>query len=474
MKNSPRSFDRLRQDAKQLARQDSLSQSDALERVARANGYPNWKAAVKILDVARVVKRKTPTPAIQFAFDEDTELDPAVVAKVERHEDIPIDAKVQVAENAAYFGTRGVEFSIFEPTKTGLGKGILDATRPVRTHFEIENFHFFGEQAQGGEHKVYKKAFFVEPHALVPSRVSLYRPPTKKGDPRMWFSGLTDFANPADQIAILVLEDSLYLFNFSRTSAARAAPGTEFHKVISRYLATKGSVALELLLKLHEVAKKPIRAVQHGDTAVGMAVEAALGIPPNSGKTPDYRGIELKSGRGTKNRSTIFAQVGNWALSRLKSSAEILNSYGYPRGEDFKLYCTVSSLKYNSRGLRLFVDEANDLVIERDRDDNDVVVWTGELLRRRLAEKHAETFWIEASSVRRDGVEYFDLHTVTHTKFPLLSQLMPLIQSGVITLDHLIKRNSKDTVTEKGPLFKMNKRDLSLLFPTPRKHVLKS
>ena len=31
------------------------------------------------------------------------------------------------------------------------------------------------------------------------------------------------------------------------------------------------------------------------DTAVGRTLETALGIPINSAKEPDYRGIELKS-----------------------------------------------------------------------------------------------------------------------------------------------------------------------------------
>ncbi|AQS35244.1 hypothetical protein Sps_00019 [Shewanella psychrophila] len=41
-------------------------------------------------------------------------------------------------------------------------------------------------------------------------------------------------------------------------------------------------------------------------------------------------------------------------------------------------------------------------------------------------------------------------------------------------MDHLIKRTGgvKPKVAEKGPLFKINKRDLSLLFPEPVKYYL--
>lgn len=63
---------------------------------------------------------------------------------------------------------------------------------------------------------------------------------------------------------------------------------------------------------------------------------------------------------------------------------------------------------------------------------------------------------------------------VTHTKSPVVSQLMPLIQSGVITMDHLIKKSGKtNRVSEKGPLFKINKRELDLLFPEPVTYSLK-
>ncbi|WP_249268237.1 MvaI/BcnI family restriction endonuclease, partial [Vibrio harveyi] len=101
-----------------------------------------------------------------------------------------------------------------------------------------------------------------------------------------------------------------------------------------------------------------------------------------------------------------------------------------------------------------------------------VAVWPGNLLRNRLKEKHAETFWVEATSEVVDGVEYFQLKRVTHTRSPVASQLMPLIQDGVITMDHLIKRNTKGKSGEKGPLFKIKKRDLQLLFPEPVSYEL--
>jgi hypothetical protein len=47
-----------------------------------------------------------------------------------------------------------------------------------------------------------------------------------------------------------------------------------------------------------------------------------------------------------------------------------------------------------------------------------------------------------------------------------------LIDQGIITLDHLIKRNSKGRVVEKGPLFKIKPKGIELLFPPSERYSL--
>lgn len=141
---------------------------------------------------------------------------------------------------------------------------------------------------------------------------------------------------------------------------------------------------------------------------------------------------------------------------------------GIKGGEDFKLYCTIKAYKENSQGLSFIYNQSKDELQEWYNKTELVAVWPGKLLRKRLKEKHSETFWIEAKSEIVNGIEHFQLLSVTHTKSPIITQLMPLIHSGIITMDHLIKRSGKtNRVSEKGPLFKINKRDLDLLFPEP-------
>ncbi len=64
-----------------------------------------------------------------------------------------------------------------------------------------------------------------------------------------------------------------------------------------------------------------------------------------------------------------------------------------------------------------------------------------------------------------DGLEHFQFKKAEHTKKPIVSQFDILIEQGMITLDHLIKRNIDGKVSEKGPIFKIKPNALNLLFP---------
>jgi hypothetical protein len=208
---------------------------------------------------------------------------------------------------------------------------------------------------------------------------------------------------------------------------------------------------------------------------VGRTLETLLGIDINSSQLPDYKGIELKSFRANKgNRKNLFAQVPNWEISDFKSSAEILNSFGYWRGEDFKLYCTVSSIVTNSQGLTLKIDsESNQLIEFSDKKEiGDFVRWEIKKLHEKLLQKHRETFWVEAESIIQDGKEFFQYQAVEHTRKPIISQFDLLLEQGAITLDHLIKKNAKGKVLEKGPLFKIKPKALNLLFPPSKSYDL--
>lgn len=468
---------RLKQLVKELKKTKKIKTHQAYDLISQSFGFSSWQEFKPVIELYWKTQISSPQISLDFIDDEDVSLSDEELddIKNERKSELDKSVKRLVEQNKIQLAKLGVEYSVFEPTLTGFKKSILDATQPVRTHFELEKFHYYFSQGQGPENKVVKNAYLLTSKNTINSKASLYRPNTKKGDPRMWFRKLSEIAIAGDQVAIVIFNDEPYLINISRNiiSEELTIDKSPIRALLKAYVDADSTIADELLNKLKELAVKPFKALRTGDTAIGFTLETLLDIEANSSKLPDYKGIELKAGRGGKNRSNLFAQVAKWDISPCKKSAEILDNYGYQRDDDFKLYCTVSTQRSNSQGLHFKYDKSTDQLQEWHDNGELVAIWPGYLLRDRLLEKHAETFWIEAESFFIEGIEHFQLKSVIHTKQPIASQLLPLIESGVITMDHLIKRNGKtNRVSEKGPLFKIDKKNLNLLFPEPTKYSL--
>jgi len=372
-----------------------------------------------------------------------------------------------------------VEISLIEPTKTGLGKSIMDATGAVRNYLKEKQVHDFNNQKQGQANKVLINSHFIEFGNFSLSVASLYRPVSKKGDPRIWFKGLPSYARANDVLGIIEFERGLYVLNITTIDVERLLKSkiaNPLQDLVTQIKTVSNFVADELLGLLRAVAKMgPVPAMLKADTAIGRTLEKLLNIDINSSKKPDYKGIEIKSFRDKRgNRKNLFAQVPDWQLSKFKSSAEILRNFGYARGVDFKLYCTVSTLVRNSQGLQLKMDNKINQLLENSNKAGigDFVAWALETLHERLLEKHNETFWIAADSLQIGGKEHFQYKKVEHTKKPIVSQFDILLDQGIITLDHLIKRTAVGKVVEKGPLFKIKPTSLGLLFPPSIIHNL--
>jgi hypothetical protein len=376
---------------------------------------------------------------------------------------------------------KSVEVTLIEPTSTGLEKSIMDATGSVRVYLKDKNVHDYETQNQGQESKIQVNSYLISPEGLINSVASLYRPNTKKGDPRIWFKGLGAYARANDILAIIAYDNDLYVANVTRLDLEKLINGisnNSLKELVNEISSLSREVAEELLSLLRSIAVQgAVPAMLQADTAIGRTLETLLGININSSKQPDYKGIELKSFRDKRgNRKNLFAQVPDWEASKFKSSAEILNEFGYQRGDDFKLYCTVSAIVRNSQGLKLKLDtDVRQLIETSDKATvGDFVVWGLETLHNRLLEKHNETFWVATDTTIVDGKEHFIYKKVVHTKKPIVSQFDILLEQGIITLDHLIKRTSAGKVVEKGPLFKIKPNSLNLLFPPSQSYDLLS
>ena len=372
-----------------------------------------------------------------------------------------------------------IELCLIEPTETGLQKSIMDATGSVRFFLKSKNIHDFAFQNQGPESKIQITSKLITSSKFENSIASLYRPNTKNGDPRIWFKGLGNYSKANDILGIIEFEEILYVLNITQIDLSQlliSSTTNPLKELVNEINHTSNKVADELLVLLNKISSRgPVPAILKADTAIGRTLETLLGIEINSSKKPDYKGIELKSYRDKKgNRKNLFAQVPDWNLSKFKSSSEILNNFGYNRGDDFKLYCTVSALVRNSQGLTLKMDsKINQLLENSDKSHiGDFIAWNLDTLHNRLLEKHNETFWIAADSIIINNLEHFQFKKIEHTKKPIVTQFDILLEQGIITLDHLIKRKPTGSVVEKGPIFKIKPNSLDLLFPPSQTYNL--
>lgn len=377
---------------------------------------------------------------------------------------------------------------LLQLTSTMLSKSIIDAIAPVRALLRQAGVHDFDAQLTGPDHKVTVPTTIISEGALgAPEQhaalTSLYRPLTKQGDPRLWVGGLAKHTRPGDIVAVAVdLRGHLVAVVLTAGIAGGVGSGVYWSQVLDivsgfspAALRERSSDLDSLLERLEAVHTRGwLPAVCSGDTAVGRTLETALGIPINSSKKPDWGGVELKFSRHRPaQRKNLFAQVPDWELSPLKSSAEILEAFGYVKDGVERLYVEVGA-QPNSRGLYLRVDDSGSMIQERSTAPNlpVAVVWRLAKLLERLTEKHTETLWITCQSRSGTAGEEFLPTDVIHTTGPRLDRFAVLVEAGDITVDHLIKRGSAGRAHEKGPIWKVSATGHPSLFGTAKSFPL--
>ena len=390
-------------------------------------------------------------------------------------------------KNMEYLVNHNVKFTQVQVTATGLKKSILDATTPMRTYFKESGVHDYEQQLQGPSYKVIKKTRILLGFREIRTQMSLYRPVTKEGDPRLWIYNLKETTVADDIHAIIALDsDDLCVINLTTVDIPRFCetdienPIKDLVKGLSDYA---DIVSDELLFRLLDFKGVWLDTDLRADTAIGRQVEALLGIEMNASRQPDYKGIELKSFRSQRPniKKNLFCKVPDWDISSLKSGAEIVEKYGYLSGGIKSYRNTLSCKAPNSQNLRLNLNYPDNLLeIEEDRRlaDNtvrkvaDVAVWRLQTLHECLLQKHRETFWIEVDSrIGEQGQEQFRFNKIEHTRNPNVSQFDILLEQSMITVDLLLGRPKVDLATGKpkkggdAVSFKIKKSAAGLLFP---------
>lgn len=364
------------------------------------------------------------------------------------------------------------------PTLTGINKSIMDATASVRSFLREENYHNYDWQNQGTDSKVINRAFFVHHDCFEETTVSLYRPITKKGDPRIWFKNLASYAQPYNLLALLVHNHELYIVNCSKPYILRTIniPQLPLGSLAASVRSPIDPVAFELIELIKEISSRGyVKTKRPGDTGVGMTLEYLLGIRENANKIPDYKGIEIKAKRlncRSESRVTLFSQAPNWPLSPIKSAWTLLSRYGYVRDGKLRLNHEIDASGPNSLGFYLELNDGRDWLKQMyyDKEAGEkrhVITWELETLRDRLRQKHPQTFWVGARSRGRHENEEFHYVQIAHTQRPKVRNFDALLEGGVISVDYLMSQKRPDlpSVRDHGYLFKMHARDFDALFP---------
>ncbi len=387
----------------------------------------------------------------------------------------------EIEEILPIFSEIGLDVSFLIPTQTAFNKGIMDATIPVRDFLTRNKLHDYETQVQGKEGKIFIPITYLFQNKVMESQASLYRPKTKKGDPRIWFYNLKKYANPYDLLGLVTDEKQIYIINLSnREILSSLLLKKSIYNHLKNIYSNTQDIANELLDKIKIIHSKGfIPTVNKGDSGIGNTLEYHLGIEANSSKNPDYKGIELKSGRRySDTRSNLFSRVPDWENSNGMTAKKLIDKFGYWTKEDpprFNLYCTIKARIPNPQGLYLEVDFNEEILINMSEIDDKkkyVLQWSIPLLNEALLKKHDETFWVGAESEIIDGVEHFKYNKVVHTKKPILGLFPHLIDSGVITVDYVMHLKENGSVRDHGYLFKIPKDKIHLLFGERKEYDL--
>ena len=156
-----------------------------------------------------------------------------------KQSDIPIGPVLHKCAQA------GLVVAPLVPTPTGMSHSIMDATIPVQALLSAAGIHDYAHQGQGQAHKRAVPTFFIQLAGTTPSIASLYRPATKKGDARIWFRGLKNYAVPGNLLLLMTGTDALYVANMSVES-------------IRRSITDQKNPALELLGRPPRLVPSPI------------------------------------------------------------------------------------------------------------------------------------------------------------------------------------------------------------------------
>ena len=134
----------------------------------------------------------------------------------------------------------------------------MDATFEVREFLRQSGLHDYSSQEQGQENKNIIQTKLLSNDVIYETTTSLYRPETKKGDPRIWIYELKKYASPTDLLALIAKQDELIIINCSKSDLNEilSASNPVFKDLLSGLKVGMSEIAEELFQKMCVISEK--------------------------------------------------------------------------------------------------------------------------------------------------------------------------------------------------------------------------
>lgn len=115
-----------------------------------------------------------------------------------------------------FFESLNIPFALFETTSTGLEKSIFDATKPVRDLLTRLQLHDYEKQEFGGDKGIAIPTTILLEQTVLHANTRFYRAETR-GDRRMSFENVKDYASSGDILLLFGRRGELYLINLTKS-----------------------------------------------------------------------------------------------------------------------------------------------------------------------------------------------------------------------------------------------------------------
>ncbi len=228
--------------------------------------------------------------------------------------------------------------------------------------------------------------------------------------------GLLPYGNYQNLLKLLVLD------HVGRTKRANYSPR---------------DILSQKIKSLHRRGAIPVKGI--GSGRFGLAVEHALGIPPNSDKNADFMGIEIKT-KTDNSLQTLFSRVPSRYIG-CADKKELVEQHGYydEKRSRQALYTSFSS-KPDTLGFSLSVRNQEILI---SKNGTELLAYQSELLEAALLSKHSETAYIKLSLGKSDPNKVqCKIEQFLYGRWPSIIRFMRLISEGKVYLDFTLSINS--------------------------------